>query len=147
MKIITVLLIVISSVLSIGILSSPVLAVDCTSPNLSAKDAISCGECGAAGQTSCVAMPTTTLDNTIKTIINLLSIIVGIVAIIMIIIAGLRYITSGGEADKVKSAKNTLIYAVIGLIIVALAQTITHFVLTEANNPCSSNTSSGQCKT
>jgi hypothetical protein len=62
-------------------------------------------------------------------IVNLLSVIVGIVAVIMIIVGGFRYITSGGESSNVSGAKNTLIYAIVGLIIVALAQFIVHFVL------------------
>lgn len=65
-----------------------------------------------------------------KTIINVFSIIVGIVAVIMIIYGGFRYITSGGDSGRVGNAKNTLIYAIIGLIIVALAQFLVHFVLT-----------------
>lgn len=64
-----------------------------------------------------------------KKIVNLLSVIVGIVAVIMIIVGGFRYITSGGESSNVSGAKNTLIYAIVGLIIVALAQFIVHFVL------------------
>jgi hypothetical protein len=69
------------------------------------------------------------LNNLIRTIINLLSIVVGVVAVIMIIIGGLRYITSGGSDTGVTSAKNTILYAVIGLIIVALAQLLVRFVL------------------
>jgi hypothetical protein len=63
-------------------------------------------------------------------IINIFSVIVGIVAVIMIIYGGFRYITSGGDSGRVGNAKNTLIYAIIGLIIVALAQFLVHFVLT-----------------
>ena len=65
----------------------------------------------------------------IHTIINLLSLVVGVVAVIMIIVGGLRYITSGGSDTSVTGAKNTILYAVIGLIIVALAQIIVRFVL------------------
>lgn len=64
-----------------------------------------------------------------RTIVNFLSILIGIVAIIMIIYAGFRYITSAGDSGRVGNAKNTLIYAVIGLIIVALAQVLVKFVL------------------
>lgn len=67
-------------------------------------------------------------------IVNLLSIIVGVVAVIMIIVGGFRYITSGGESGNVSGAKNTLIYAIVGLVIVALAQFIVHFVLNAATN-------------
>jgi hypothetical protein len=67
-------------------------------------------------------------------VVNIFSIIVGAVAVIMIIYGGFRYITSGGDSNRVGSAKNTLIYAIIGLIIVALAQLIVHFVLSTTGN-------------
>ncbi len=67
-------------------------------------------------------------------IVNVFSIIVGIVAVIMVIWGGFKYITSGGDSGHVSGAKNTLIYAIIGLLIVALAQFIVHFVLTTASN-------------
>jgi hypothetical protein len=50
----------------------------------------------------------------------------------MIVWGGLRYITSGGDSNKLSSAKNTIIYALIGLIIVALSQFIVRFVLAKA---------------
>lgn len=68
----------------------------------------------------------------VSAIVNILSIIVGIAAIIVIILSGFKYITSGGDSGKVTSAKNTLIYALVGLIIAALAQFLVHFVLTNA---------------
>lgn len=71
------------------------------------------------------------INKVIHTIINLLSVAVGIVAVIMIIVGGLRYITSGGSDTSVTSAKNTILYAIIGLIIVALAQILVRFVLSK----------------
>jgi hypothetical protein len=65
-------------------------------------------------------------------VVNVFSIIVGIAAVIMIIYGGFRYITSGGDSGRVGNAKNTLIYAIVGLVIVALAQFIVHYVLTTA---------------
>jgi hypothetical protein len=72
---------------------------------------------------------TNTFNNLLTKIINILSIIVGIVAVIMIIVGGFRYITSGGNSEKVAGAKNTILYGIIGLVIVALAQVIVRFVL------------------
>jgi len=72
------------------------------------------------------------LTSILRLVINVLSIIVGFVAVIMIVVAGFRYITSGGESGKVSGAKNAIVYAVIGLVIVALAQVIVHFVLAKA---------------
>lgn len=74
------------------------------------------------------------VNNLIHTVINLLSLVVGIVAVIMIIVGGLRYITSGGSDTGVTGAKNTILYAVIGLIIVALAQLLVRFVLNKVTS-------------
>jgi cytochrome bd-type quinol oxidase subunit 2 len=73
------------------------------------------------------------LNTLLTNAVNIFSAIVGVIAVIMIIVGGLRYITSGGDQNKVASAKNTLMYAIIGLIVVALAQLIVHFVLQKAN--------------
>lgn len=66
---------------------------------------------------------------TIKTAVNVLSFLAGAIAVIMIVVAGVKFVTSGGESNAVSSAKNTLVYAIIGLVVVALAQAIVHFVL------------------
>lgn len=70
----------------------------------------------------------------LNTVINIFSLVVGVIAVIMIIVGGLRYITSGGDSGKVSAAKTTIIYALVGLVIVALAQLIVHFVLSQAVN-------------
>ncbi len=69
------------------------------------------------------------VNRIIRIVINLISLIVGVVSVIMIIIGGFKYITSGGDSGNVTSAKNTIMYALIGLVIVALAQLIVRFVL------------------
>lgn len=69
------------------------------------------------------------VNSLIKNVIDIFSVVVGVVAVIMIIVGGLKYITSGGESGNVTGAKNTILYAVVGLIIVALAQVIVRFVL------------------
>jgi hypothetical protein len=75
----------------------------------------------------------TQIKHIASNIVNIFSIIVGAVSIIMIIYGGFRYITSGGDSGAVGNAKNTLIYAIVGLIIVALAQVIVHFVLNQTS--------------
>jgi len=74
------------------------------------------------------------ITNIATKVINILSVIVGAIAVIMIIWGGFKYITSGGDTGNVSGAKNTLIFAIVGLIIVALAQFIVHFVLNTANS-------------
>ncbi len=72
------------------------------------------------------------VNDLVGQIINVFSIVVGIVAVIMIVYGGFRYITSGGDSGNVTNAKNTILYAIIGLVIVALAQFIVKFVLGKA---------------
>jgi cytochrome bd-type quinol oxidase subunit 2 len=89
---------------------------------------------GAKDQCGTGSGATSNLNSLLKDIVNIFSAIVGVVAVIMIIVGGLRYITSGGDSGKVGTAKNTLIYAIIGLVVVALAQVIVHFVFAKATS-------------
>ena len=73
------------------------------------------------------------VNNALALAINLISLIVGVAAIIMIILAGLKFITSGGDTTKVASAKNSVIYALVGLVVVAFAQLIVHFIISKAS--------------
>jgi hypothetical protein len=76
----------------------------------------------------------TTVENIVKLVINIFSWIVGIIAVIMIIVGGLKYITSSGDSGNVTGAKNTILYAVVGLVVVALAQFVVRFVLDKVKN-------------
>lgn len=71
------------------------------------------------------------ITGVIKLAVNILSLIVGIAAVIMIMIGGLKYITSQGDSNNTASAKNTILYAIIGLAIVSFAQLIVRFTLTK----------------
>lgn len=74
------------------------------------------------------------IKNLARKITNTFSIIVGAASVIMIIYGGFRYVTSGGESGRVGAAKNALLYAIVGLVIVALAQLIVHFVLSQTTD-------------
>ncbi len=74
------------------------------------------------------------VNDIITTVINIFSIVVGVIAVIMIIVGGLKYITSGGDSGNITGAKNTILYAIVGLVVVALAQIIVRFVLTETGD-------------
>lgn len=64
-----------------------------------------------------------------RTITNVLLFILGAISVIMIIIGGLRYVISGGNATAVTAAKNTILYAIVGVIVALLAYAIVNFVL------------------
>ncbi|MBQ3470425.1 hypothetical protein IJH23_01780 [Candidatus Saccharibacteria bacterium] len=65
-----------------------------------------------------------------KQITNTILYIVGIIAVIMLIIGGIKYVLSGGDGKKVTDAKNTVLYAIIGLVISFFAYAIVNFVIT-----------------
>ena len=82
-----------------------------------------CTPDGAASQNKLVAIA---ID-----IIDILSWAVGIISVIMVIIGGFRYMTSAGDPGNVSGAKNTIIYALVGMAIVIFAQAIVAFVLSK----------------
>jgi magnesium-transporting ATPase (P-type) len=79
--------------------------------------------------TTCPTDTGTNVTNLIKKIINILSVLIGAIAVIMIIVGGFRYVTSAGNPENTKGARQTIIFAIVGLVIVAVAQLIVHFVL------------------
>jgi hypothetical protein len=121
----------------------PLLAPLVMTYSVNAQSPVQAGACSgsgtAGGALTFTATPaTTTCTNSepkiqliLTDIVNIFSVVVGIIAVIMIIVGGFRYITGGGSGD-VSGAKNTIIYALIGLVIVALAQVLVHFVLFRA---------------
>lgn len=70
-----------------------------------------------------------------KTITNVLLYIIGAIAVIMLIIGGVRYVTSNGESANVTSAKNTILYAVVGIIVAILAYAVVNFVIGSFTTP------------
>ena len=73
----------------------------------------------------------TTLGQQIQNVINVLLFIIGAVSVIMIILGGIRYVLSNGDSSQITAAKNTILYAVIGLIVALLAYAIVNFVVTQ----------------
>lgn len=69
------------------------------------------------------------LGDQVKTIVNVLLYILGAIAVVMIVIGGIRYTTSNGDSSNIKSAKDTILYSVVGLIVAILAYSIINFVL------------------
>ena len=64
-----------------------------------------------------------------KQVTNTILYIVGIIAVIMLIIGGIKYLLSGGDSKKVTDAKNTVLYAIIGLVVCFLSFAIVNFVI------------------
>ncbi len=110
--------------MGVGLVTVPqpaAYAANCTSAADCAQDGLNASG-GKANNTNIGAF--------IKDIVNILLYILGAVAVIMIVIGGIRYTISNGDSGAVSNAKNTILYAVIGLIIALMAYAIVNFVLT-----------------
>jgi len=68
-------------------------------------------------------------DGVFKIITNVLLFIIGAVSVIMLIIGGIRYVVSGGDSAAVTSAKNTILYAIVGIVVAILAYALVNFVI------------------
>lgn len=128
-----------SGMLLAPLAAAPAVMAQNASCNGTGANIQGCLNTGACLDTETASCPEATNSNDsvnkiITTVINIFSLIVGVVSVIMIIIGGLRYITSGGDSGNVTNAKNTILYAIVGLVIVALAQIIVHFVLSRVSN-------------
>lgn len=71
------------------------------------------------------------VQSTVVKAIDMFATIIGIIAVVMMLIAGVRYVTSQGESSAINGAKNTIIYAIVGLVVAVLAKAIVQFVLTK----------------
>ncbi|MDO4712980.1 MAG: pilin [Candidatus Saccharibacteria bacterium] len=68
-------------------------------------------------------------EGAITNVINIMLYIIAILSVIMLIWGGIQYTTSGGDSNKVTSAKNTILYSIIGLVVAIFAWAIINFVL------------------
>lgn len=103
-----------------SLVSAPSYAASCTSAADCIKDGVN---------TTTHTSKTANFGDIIKTIVDVLLFVLGAVAVIMIVIGGLRYTISQGDSTAVTAAKNTILYAVIGLVVALLAYAIVHFVI------------------
>lgn len=115
-------LLILAAVTTLGLGLAVVPAADAACS--SAKDCITSGvdSAGSSGAPSDV-------DGLIKTVVNILLFLLGAVSVIMIIIGGFKYVTSQGDSSSLTSAKNTILYAVVGLVVAIAAFAIVNFVL------------------
>lgn len=120
----------------VAIFSLAGLALAPVMPAMAAsKDDVCEGVGAASGSNGCTPTSGVSDINTvIRTGLRIFQTIVGLIAVIMMVTAGLRFVTSGGDPTKVTSARNTLLYGSIGIIVVALSEVIIQFALNQASS-------------
>lgn len=94
----------------------------------------------ASGCGGSIAEPGTVIGNIVSTIVGIL----GLVAVIFILIGGVQYMTSTGDPGKTKKAKDTILYACIGLVVCVLAFAITQFTINAVNSASSGDGGSAE---
>ena len=92
-----------------------------------------CGTPGLSSSAVCTEHNTTSnpIIGTLKNIAIIVAYVAGAAAILLLLVGSFQFITSGGDSNKVSSAKNTIIYALVGLVVVALAAVIIEFVVSK----------------
>lgn len=110
-----------------GIMSAPVASAAETK----CTDDASGGLAGGAGCAKSDDQQTDLFgsNGVFQTITNVLLYIIGAISVIMLIIGGIRYVVSGGDSAAVTSAKNTILYAVVGIVVAILAYALVNFVI------------------
>lgn len=74
-------------------------------------------------------LQTTSLTDSVANVTNIMITIIGIVSVIMLIIGGFRYVLSGGDQKGTSAAKDTILYAIIGVVVALLSYSIMNFVI------------------
>lgn len=89
--------------------------------------------CSGAAESEVCASSGDNVNGFIKNIVNALLFIIGALAVVMIIVGAIRYVASAGNSSQTSAAKNTILYAVVGLLLAVFAFAIVNFVLTRLN--------------
>jgi hypothetical protein len=121
-------LFILSIVTAFGLMALPLASASAAGYN-PFKAACSGGSTGAVCSTKTTGDPLVGPNGLISKVTRVIALLAGIGAVIIIIIGGFMYITSGGDSGKVSRAKDTLIYAVVGLIVIVMSQTVIIFVI------------------
>lgn len=115
------------------VVTKPVLAVDvfkpCGSVEAKGSDICQAAQCDPTKDPSC--HPLIGGQHSVwNRILNFVTYLIGAVSVLMIIIGGFRYTISGGDPSAIKSARDTIIYSAVGLVLASLGNAIVNFVLT-----------------
>ena len=111
-------------VLSFGLVAPAILPNNNQVAYADAKTQIQSGLKAAGGDTK------DTSGTLITSVINVMLFIIGVLSVIMIVYGGILYVISAGDSGRVSKAKNTIMYAIVGLIVALLAYAIVNFVIT-----------------
>ena len=117
--------VLLNSLMVVSLLVSSPVSAACDMSNLSVQSGADCAQ-GNGQPTNLFAGEGSVFGR----VTSILLFIVGAIAVIMLIIGGIRYVVSGGDQNQVTAAKNTILYAIIGIVVAVLAYAAVRFVTT-----------------
>ena len=121
------LLLSLALVMGVGVFAAPLaVTVGSTAVHADTKSSINKGIKAVGGKSG---NNKKSIDSYFKQIVNVILYLVAAVSVVVIIYGGFRYIVSNGDSTKIQGAKNTILYAVVGLIVAILAFAIINFVV------------------
>lgn len=109
-------------------------------PNPSNILSPACGTSGTSSSAVCTDVKNASghktadpVTHSLEIIVNIVALVAGAAAVLLILVGSIKYITSAGDSAKVSSAKNTIIYALIGIVVIVAAKTILIYVVNKIN--------------
>lgn len=114
-----------------AVLSAGVMAVALPAQPAYAQTCTGGKDCVTKGANNVQTGSSKTLPENIEQVTNLLLFLLGAVAVIMLVIGGFKFVTSNGSAEQVKSAKNTVMYAIVGLVVAIVAYAVVRWVVAQ----------------
>lgn len=130
MKSIKYIILTMAMVAGFGLVVMPTAAAAANSACDADPNSALCRACDADPNSVLCLKQTDSATSMVKIVVNALLYILGAVSVVMIIVGGVRYTTSMGDAKRIETAKDTILYAVVGLVVAILAYAIVNFVVT-----------------
>ena len=130
---------VVAGAVAPSISAAPPSPINTFAASTTAKEKVKEGIKSAGGDNNQI-----TIGSAIKSIIDIMLFALGAVAVIMIVIGGIRYTTSNGDSNGIQGAKNTILYAVVGLVVAILAYAMVNFVVDNLVSSGSQSTPTAQ---
>ena len=104
-------------------ISAAAAPINTFAASTTAKEKVKEGIRGAGGDNNQI-----NIGSAIKSIIDIMLFALGAISVIMIVIGGIRYTTSNGDSNGIQGAKNTILYAIVGLVVAILAYSIVNWI-------------------
>ncbi len=117
------------TILATAVLATGVMAVALPAQPAFAQTCTDAKDCVTKGANNVRTGASRSLPETIQQITNVLLFLLGAISVIMLVVGGFKFVTSGGSPEQVKSAKNTIMYSIVGVVVAIVAYAVVDWVI------------------